>query len=183
MQDREIQHYHIQGYGTFFEEALPSIKSTLDKKLGDKEGHFAMAIVEAAQNAAMYAQKRPEEVAMDIDLVVTESDITVKITADTKNFDVLSYRQRLGRMASDKQLGEMEWADFVKGTQKCRGYFTMLMAVECLYVDVTGRSITLCTARPYHPGDISKKIKDIVPRFMLEQNGVILEGEEIQCAL
>lgn len=47
MQDREIQHYHIQGYGTFFEEALPSIKSTLDKKLGDKEGHFAMAIVEA----------------------------------------------------------------------------------------------------------------------------------------
>ena len=37
MQDREIQHYHIQGYGTFFEEALPSIKSTLDKKLGDKE--------------------------------------------------------------------------------------------------------------------------------------------------
>ena len=112
MQDREIQHYHIQGYGTFFEEALPSIKSTLDKKLG-----------------------------------------------------------------------EMEWADFVKGTQKCRGYFTMLMAVECLYVDVTGRSVTLCTARPYHPGDISKKIKDIVPRFMLEQNGVILEGEEIQCAL
>ena len=108
LQDREIQHYHIQGYGTFFEEALPSIKSTLDKKLGDKEGHFAMAIVEAAQNAAMYAQKSPEEVAMDIDLVVTESDITVKITADTKNFDVLSYRQRLGRMASDKQLGEME---------------------------------------------------------------------------
>ena len=49
MQDREIQHYHIQGYGTFFEEALPSIKSTLDKKLGDKEGHFAMAIVEAVQ--------------------------------------------------------------------------------------------------------------------------------------
>lgn len=48
LQDREIQHYHIQGYGAFFEEALPSIKSTLDKKLGDKEGHFAMAIVEAA---------------------------------------------------------------------------------------------------------------------------------------
>lgn len=41
MQDREIQHYHIQGYGAFFEEALPSIKSKLDKKLGDKEGHFA----------------------------------------------------------------------------------------------------------------------------------------------
>lgn len=47
LQDREIQHYHMQGYGAFFEEALPSIKSTLDKKLGDKEGHFAMAIVEA----------------------------------------------------------------------------------------------------------------------------------------
>lgn len=183
MQDREIQHYHTKGYDAFFQEALPPIKATLDKTLGDREGHFAMAIVEAAQNAAMYARKSPEEVAMDIDLVTTESDITVKITADTKDFDVLSYRQRLGRMASDKQLGEMEWADFVKGTQKCRGYFTMLMAVECLYVDVTGRSITLCTARPYHPGDISKKIKDIVPRFMLEQNGVILEGEEIQCAL
>ena len=90
MQDREIQHYHIQGYGAFFEEALPSIKSTLDKKLGDKEGHFAMAIVEAAQNVAMYAQKSPEEVVMDIDIVATESDITVKITADTKTFDVIS---------------------------------------------------------------------------------------------
>mgnify|MGYP004521624883 CR=1 FL=1 len=132
----------------------------------------------------MYAQKSPEEVAMDIDIVATESDITVKITADTKTFDVLSYRQRLGRMASDKQLAEMEWADFVKGTQKCRGYFTMLMAVECLYVEVTGKSVTLCAAaRPYHPGDISRKIKDIVPRFMLEQNGVILEGDEMQCAL
>lgn len=43
LQDRDIQHYHIQGYSAFFEEALPSIKST-----GDKEGHFAMAIVEAA---------------------------------------------------------------------------------------------------------------------------------------
>lgn len=41
MQDREIQHYHIQGYSAFFEKALPSIKSTLDKKPGDKEGHFA----------------------------------------------------------------------------------------------------------------------------------------------
>lgn len=130
-----------------------------------------------------YAQKSPEEVAMDIDIVATESDITVKVTADMKTFYVLSYRQRLGRMASNKQLAEMEWADFVKGTQKCRGYFTMLMAVECLYVDVTGKSVTLCAARPYHPGDISRKIKDIVPRFMLEQNGVILEGEEMQCAL
>lgn len=52
--------------------------------------HFAMAIVEAAQNVAMYAQKSPEEVAMDIDIVATESDITVKITADTKTFYVLS---------------------------------------------------------------------------------------------
>lgn len=68
----------------------------------------------------MYAQKSPEEVAMDIDIVATESDITVKITADMKTFYVLSYRQRLGRMASDKQLAKMEWADFVKGTQKCR---------------------------------------------------------------
>lgn len=68
----------------------------------------------------MYAQKSPEEVAMDIDIVATESDITVKITADMKTFYVLSYRQRLGRMASDKQLAKMELADFVKGTQKCR---------------------------------------------------------------
>ena len=179
MQDREIQHYHIQGYGTFFEEALPSIKSTLDKKLGDKEGHFAMAIVEAAQNAAMYARKSPEEVAMDIDLVATESDITVKITADTQDFDVLAYRQWLGRMAEDKHQREKEWADIVKGTQKSLVYFTMLMAVECLYVDVTGKSVTLCASRPYKSIHISKKIKDIVPRFMLEQNGVIIEGEEL----
>lgn len=183
MQDREIQHYHIQGYEAFFQEALPLIKHTLDKKLGDKEGHFAMAIVEAAQNAAMYARKSPEEMAMDIDLVATETDITVKITADTKEFDVLAYREKLGRMASDTYLGEMEWADYIKGTQKSCGYFTMLMAVECLYVDVTGKSVTLCAARPYHPGGISRKIKDIVPRFMLEQDGVILEGEELQCVL
>ncbi|TYZ20201.1 hypothetical protein [Selenomonas ruminis] len=179
MQDREIQHYHIQGYDAFFQEALPPIKSTLDKKLGDTEGHFAMAIVEAAQNAAMYARKSPEEMAMDIELVATETDITVKVTADTKDFDVLAYRENLGRMASDKYFGEMEWADYIKGTQKSRGYFTMLMAVECLYVDVTGKSVTLCAARPYHPRDISRKIKDIVPRFMLEQNGVIIDGEGI----
>ena len=55
----------------------------------------------------------------------------------------------------------------------------MLMAVECLYVDVTGKSVTLCAPRPYKPRHISKKIKDIVPRFMLEQNGVIIEGEEL----
>lgn len=71
--------------------------------------------MEAAQNVAMDAQKSPEEVAMDIDIVATESDITVKITADTKTFDVLSYRQRLSRMASDKQLAEMEWAGMRTG--------------------------------------------------------------------
>ena len=81
----------MRGYEAFFQEALPPIKASLDKALGDREGHFAMAIVEAAQNAAMYARKSPEEVAIDIDLVATESDITVKITADTKDFDVLSY--------------------------------------------------------------------------------------------
>ena len=59
MQDREIQHYHTKGYDAFFQEALPPIKATLDKTLGDREGHFAMAIVEAAQNAAMYARKSP----------------------------------------------------------------------------------------------------------------------------
>ena len=183
MQDREIQHYHIQGYGAFFEKALPSIKATLDKKLGDREGHFAMAVVEAAQNAAMYARKSPEEAAMDIDLVATETDISVKVTADTEDFDVLAYRQKLGRMASDKSLGDMDWADLGKSHKQRLGYFTMLMAVECLYVDVKGKSVTLCAARPYHPGDISRKIKDIVPRFLLEQDGVIIEGEEMQCAL
>ena len=48
---------------------------------------------------------------MGIDIVATESDITVKITADMKTFDVLSYRQRLSMMASDNQLAKMEWAD------------------------------------------------------------------------
>ena len=183
MRDREIQHYHIQGYEAFFKEALPSIKSTLDKKLGDREGHFAMAIVEAVQNAAMYTRNSPEKAVMDIDVVATETDISVKVTADTKDFDVLAYRQKLGQMASDKLLGDMDWADLGKSHRQSRGYFTMLMAVECLYVDVTGKSVTLCTVRPYHPGDISRKIKDIVPRFLLEQDGVILEGEEMQCAL
>lgn len=89
----------------------------------------------------MYAQKSPEEVAMDIDIVATESDITVKITADTKTFDVLSYRQRLGRMASDKQLGEMEWADFVKGTQKCRGFH---------YANGCGMSLCGCDGQECH---------------------------------
>lgn len=179
MQDREIQHYHMTSYDAFFAEVLPPIRASLDKTLGDKDGHFAMAIVEAVQNAAMYSLKSPEEVEIDIDVVTTESDISVKVTADTKQFDVMSYRQRLGRMASDKYLGEMEWADLTKGVHKSRGYFTMLMAVECLYVDVTGKSVTLCAARPYNPEDISKKIKDIVPRFMLENNGVIIEGDEL----
>lgn len=69
----------------YLQSSLHWIKSWVTRK-----GIFARAIVEAAQNVAMYAQKSPEEVAMDIDIVATESDITVKITADTKTFDVLS---------------------------------------------------------------------------------------------
>ena len=72
----------------------------------------------------------------------------------------------------------MDWMDFVRSSCS-RCYFTMLMAVECLYVEVTGKSITLCAARPYRLESISRKIKDMVPRFMLEQNGVIIEGEEL----
>ena len=99
MRERQIEHYHMKGYEAFFTEAMPSIKTILDERLADKEGHFAMAIVEAVQNAAMYSKAGARNVQLDIDLVATETDIAVKVSADTKDFDVLAYRQRLGRMA------------------------------------------------------------------------------------
>ena len=99
MRERQIEHYHMKGYEAFFTEAMPSIKTILDERLADKEGHFAMAIVEAVQNAAMYSKAGARNVQLDIDLVATETDIAVKVSADTKDFDVLAYRQSLGRMA------------------------------------------------------------------------------------
>ena len=176
MVDRQIEHYHSRGYEEFLTEVLPSIKCTLDKTLGDEEERFGIAILKAVQNAAMHARDGADKARLDIDLVTTDTDISVTVRADTEKVDVLEYRRKLGRMARDEKIGEMDWRDFVRSSCS-RCYFTMLMAVECLYVDVTGKSITLCVARPYRLESISRKIKDMVPRFMLEKNGVILEGD------
>lgn len=173
MTDPLIQTVDVVGYEDYYATAVPAIENILDKYMKDDEYNYLIGINEAVCNAARYAIAGYAHVKIHIRLFITEDDITTTISAETKPWDVELYRHNMQKLAANKILGEMEWGDYTASTSRSRGFWLMLMSCEYLYIDISGKKVSLCARRPFKQSHISKKIKDLIPRLYLEKNGVI----------
>lgn len=167
----EHYEFQFQGWGSYKDEIVAQIEPILHRTVQDANQHFLTAIHEAVRNAAAYG-RIAEKTWITLRLLVNDGDVKAQIKAENQPFDVRRFRQGLQRLAMDARLGKMDWQDYVKG-RKGQGFWKMLMAVEYLCVDVTGRQITLCAKRPFKENQIQNRISVLVARFYLEKNGVI----------
>lgn len=168
-----IFHYNFTGYEAY-QEVLPVLQEKICDVLQDDEYHFILAVNEAVCNAARYAVKGPSEAEIKIKLQITESDVTVTISSLTVPFDVVRYRENLLKLVENPDVSKMEWGDYTGDTDKSRGFWYMLTACDYLYMAEDGQQITLCARVPFNPNKFTTKIGDLVPRFYIEKNGVIL---------
>lgn len=169
----ENHSFEVIGYDDYCEKVMPKLEDLLARTLQDSEGHYMIAINEAVCNAARYAVAGHDNVCIQLDMLINDGDIKTAVQADTLPFDVLQFRKEMAELAEDENIAEMEWGDYTGHSKSSRGYWYMLMACEYLYIDTTGKKVTLCAKRPFSPNHIAKKISDLVPRLYVEQNGVI----------
>jgi len=169
----EIFSYRFTGYAAY-QDILPELQKKICENLCDDEFHYVMAVNEAVCNAARYCVDGLQNAEIEIELRIMQADIATTIRAKTKPFDVVLYRKQLLKLLEDKAICNMEWGDYTADTEKSRGFWYMLTACDYLYMADDGQEITLCAMTPYNPHELTTKIGNLIPRFFIKKNGVIL---------
>lgn len=159
------------GYG-----AYPEIRTQIEEKLlhvlNDDDDNFLIAIDEAVCNATKYALCGSDKANIKIRLKIEDTAIEVKIESDTKKFNAWEQKEKLQYYAKTK--GSMDWQDVWRDEEKVsgRGFWLMLSACDYLWVEKDGTAVTLHTPRPN--GCYQSKIENIVSRFFVIDQGVIV---------
>ena len=165
-------HYLFFGYANY-KKILPCLQKDL-AVLNDPDYHYEIAINEAVCNAARYAIAGINEVEIRIDVYLREHDIKTVVSAQTKLFNTQRYQDKLKKLAQDPTTRDLEWGDYTADTERSRGFWFMLMSCNHLYIDSNGQRITLCARTDFNPSQIVTQIHDLVPKFLIEKEGVIL---------
>lgn len=170
----EIFSYTFRGTEEYDANVFPALDALFMETLADPEGHYFIAVDEAIINALRYGKQGARLEPVVVEVRLTESDITTVVSSDSRPFDVLFFRDKLRRIAENPQLAEMSWGEYTSYMQRSRGYWLMLQACEYLYLDISGKRVSLVQRIPFSKDYVSRdKIKYLVPRFFVEKGGVI----------
>lgn len=167
--------YTFRGAEEYDTKIFPLLETLFSDVLADPAAHYLIAVDEAVLNALRYGKQGYDAEKVDVEVRVTESDITTVVISDCRIFDVPSFRDKLRRMAANPQLANMRWGDYTAYLQRSRGYWLMLQFCEYLYLAVSGKRVSLVSRIPFRADFVLRdRIKDLVPRFFVEsKDGVI----------
>lgn len=168
----ETEIYDFVGYDAYF-KVLPAIRRSL-ASLEDENRSYEWGIGEAVKNAARYSLAGEGTVPIHIEILRTDYDIITKISAPTRKFDAVSFRNSLRSLAMRDEWRGKEWMDYVRETGGPRGFWLMLMGCDYLYVRHDGQEISLCSRVPFAVEQATSKMGLLAERFLIEKNGVIL---------
>ncbi len=166
--------FEVHGYGDFIENVLPVLDRIFDEILGDPEGHFTIALIEAVNNAARYAKAGMDEAEIKIHLEVYPGDIKISVNSDTKDFDVKMFCRDIKKLGEDKKWQLKDFGCFKKDRLSGRGIWLMLEACDYLCIDVKDKTVTLCTSYPAEKKYI-QNIASLASRLYMCENGVIYQ--------
>ncbi|WP_303105847.1 hypothetical protein [uncultured Mitsuokella sp.] len=166
--------YEFTGYQTY-EKTQKKIEALLRDAFEADNFRFFMAVNEAVCNAARYSIHKPQKARITIEVRIMNYDVAVKVSSATTPFRAEEYQKKLRHILEDEKASNMEWGDYLGFTLASRGFYYMLSAVDYLYVDQNGQSVTLCAKIPYDPSQpYPTRLRDIIPKFLVSKNGVIV---------
>ena len=168
-----VRRFDFTGYQNY-EETQNILKEILLEAFHKDNVLFRLAINEAVCNAARYALAGVKNVQIYITVRITDSDVKVSVYAETRNFDAKAYQQKLLALLDNKDVAKLQWSDYTKDTEKSRGFWYILTAVDYLVVTDNGSEVTLCARRPFDGNeDMPRTLEFLIPKFLVKQNGVI----------
>ena len=167
----KICKYKFKGYEEY---------STVSEKIfsdlfgsSNDNSYFQLAVNEAVINAAKYSIYGINAAEIEIEIHVTDSDISISIHSVTRPFDVKKYRNQMKILLNDPKVKDLDWGDYTAQTERSRGFWYMLTACDYLYMDINGEEITLCVRKDSLNKQLTTRISQLVPRFLIRENGVI----------
>ncbi len=154
-------------------KAVDDIRKSLDF-LHDDDYAYDMAINEAVLNAALYSVAGPDAAKIHIDIRFTNYDIITTVSCETHWCDMLEYRDQLRSIVSRPEYLNMDWMDYVGDTDASRGLWYMLSGTEYIVMDRFAQFVSLHGRNPCATGKSISKMRDLLMRFFVEKDGVLL---------
>jgi anti-sigma regulatory factor (Ser/Thr protein kinase) len=167
-----ICHYEFKGYQAY-QKYYSEIQQRVEAAMEDTDLNYLVAINEAVCNAAKYSVNGPLNAEIRIKLKIEKNTIQTTIFSHTETFNIPKYREELQLLAKNKETQQMEWGDWSKNEVSGRGFWYMLVACDFILVHPEGQYITLHTSLPFRKDRITNCISRLVPRFFIENKGVI----------
>ena len=168
----QLKNFDFVGHSAYV-DGLPAVREYLSF-LKDENYCFEMALNEAVLNAAKYSVDGPQQAKISIRFRSTDYDLIAKVSSRTKEFDMFAYREKLRNIAARPEFSGSDWQEYVGDTEASRGLWFMLRGVEYLYMEHRGQSVRLCTRVPFRQDFVSDTMIDLLPRFFIEKDGVLL---------
>ncbi len=156
-----------------YEPIQDSIRNIFEKAFLRKNTYFDIAVDEAVGNAAKYAVKGLAEAEVHIQIRISENDITVRVASDTQSFNAKDYQMQLRELANDPKFSSLDWGDYTGTTDRSRGFWFMLQAVEYLVIAEDSSYVSLSTSIPYREKRLDTSIGFLVPKFIVDSGGVL----------
>lgn len=162
--------FEVLGQDAYYEEVMPWLEVLFDKYLQDEDEHYLIAVNEAVCNAARYAKAGAEAVRISISLKVAMNYISTTIGADTSDFDVVAFVDKMHSYGQDPKMKDLDWGAFTGNTGKSRGFWFMLMGCRKVEIAISGKEVTLIADRPFLPSHVSKRIGELVRRLCVRED-------------
>ena len=156
-----------------YEPVQTSIRAVFNKAFVFHNTYFDIAVDEAVSNATRYAVKGMSEAEVYIRIRISENDITVRVSSDTQPFDSRNYQMQLQELANLPKYSRMEWGDYTGLTDRSRGFWYMLQAVDYLVIAENGSYVALSASIPYRKRRLDTTIGFLVPKFRVDSGGVL----------
>ncbi len=171
-----IHVFNFTGETEFYNEAWPKISSLINQYIADPEGHYIRAVKEAVFNGFCYSLAPSGQEEVTVKIYFSADDVTTTVIADTSYFEPETIRRNYVEIGRDPKLKNTSWPEYIKTlpvNKRSRGFWSMLMSCEYIYLNTSGKKISLVARYPFDKKQIVSEIGIITSRFLLEKNGVI----------
>ena len=143
--------------------------------LHDDDYAFDMAVNEAVLNAAQYSVDGAEKAKIHIEFHVTDYDVVTKVSSKTKHFDMFAHRNQLLAMVLRPDFKSVDWTDYVADSDRLgRGSWYMLSGSDYIYMDRYAQYVCLCASNPCNKDAKTSNMRDLLMRFFVVKDGVLL---------
>lgn len=164
--------FRFRGYQNY-EETQTKLRELFKKHFQYDDIFFMLAVNEAVCNAARYAKAGAYEVDVDINVEISETDLSVTVKANTMPSNAKDIQSRLRKLAENPKWRSKDWGDYTQLTEMSRGFWYMLQACDYVLVESDLSLVKISARIPYKEHEMNRTIGFLVPKFFVRTRGVV----------